>query len=98
MSKYESLIKSRPVISFKKDCTDVIFTVISCMCDNKYTLRMKKNSDGEFKLNGMSQCLGNFQFKNDVHEIEWKADEGKWADVVRMINKGTVVIESVASR
>ena len=41
---------------------EVIFYVVSCMCDNKYTLRFRKNDNNEFKMSGMGFSLSNFQF------------------------------------
>jgi len=105
MSKYDELRMNPPSIvkDIKKDAKEVIFYVVSCMCDNKYTLRFRKNDDGEFKMNGMGFALSNFQFGHrqggiKPFEIEWKADEGKWRDVQNMINSGTVLIEKVISR
>ena len=36
--------------------------------------------------------------KFTLQKIEWKADEGLWDEVFRMINTGTSVIEKVMSR
>jgi hypothetical protein len=36
--------------------------------------------------------------KHEKHEIEWTADEEGWDKVIKMINSGTEVIESVISR
>ena len=34
----------------------------------------------------------------DKDDIEWAADDSKWADVFSMINSGTSKIESIKSR
>ena len=34
----------------------------------------------------------------EPYQIEWKADENHWNDVIRMINSGTEVIQKVISR
>ena len=86
------------MLNVKKEAREVIFTTISCMCDNKHTIRFKKNNDGDFKMSGMGFSLSNWQFKHEVHDIEWKADEGNWSEVIRMINSGTEVIQKVVSR
>jgi len=98
MSKYQSLINNPPSLNIKDGAREVIFNLISVMCDNKATLRFKKNSEGDFKMDGMGDSLSNFQMKSKPYEIEWKADEENWSDVIRMINSGVVVIESVSSR
>jgi hypothetical protein len=49
-------------------------------------------------MNGNGFSLSNWQFKHQVHEIEWEADENMWGGVIAMINSGTSVIESVTSR
>jgi hypothetical protein len=49
-------------------------------------------------MDGMGNALSNFQMKAKPYEIEWKADEEKWTEVITMINSGVSVIESVSSR
>jgi hypothetical protein len=68
------------------------------MCDNIGYLRFKKNSEGDFKLDGNGFAVSNWQMKNEKHEIEWTADEENWNEVIKMINTGTSQIESVISR
>ena len=68
------------------------------MCDNVHYLTFKKNSDGDFKMNGGRFALSNWQMKHAKHEIEWEADENMWGGVIAMINSGTEAIESVKSR
>ena len=100
MSKYQELRVNPPSIlkDIKKDAKEVIFYVVSCMCDNRYTLRFRKNGEGEFKMNGMGFALSNFQFRYEPFEMEWQSDEGNWDRVQTMINSGTSVIEKVISR
>ena len=105
MSKYQELYQNPPRVrsSIKKNAKEVIFYVVSCMCDNKSTLRFRKNDDDEFKMSGMGQALSNFQFGYKEggikpFEIEWEADNGNWTDVIEMINSGTSKIEKVISR
>ena len=68
------------------------------MCDNVGHLTFKRNGDNDFKMNGNGFSISNWQMKNEKHEIEWTADGEKWSDVIKMINSGTSVIESVISR
>tara|TARA_R100001480_G_scaffold13117_3_gene21906 strand:- start:8592 stop:8858 length:267 start_codon:yes stop_codon:yes gene_type:complete len=82
----------------KENAREVIFYVVSCMCDNKYTLRFRKNDNDEFKMSGMGFALSNFQFEFKPFEIEWIADEGDWIGVKNMINTGTIKVEKVISR
>tara|TARA_R100001460_G_scaffold266_12_gene1268 strand:- start:4566 stop:4832 length:267 start_codon:yes stop_codon:yes gene_type:complete len=82
----------------KENAKEVIFYVVSCMCDNKYTLRFRKNDNDEFKMSGMGFALSNFQFEFKPFEIEWIADEGDWIGVKNMINTGTIKVEKVISR
>ena len=103
MSKYQELMRNSAPFA-KKVKKEVIFEMVSCMCDNRAILRMRKNDEGEFKLTspprngGWGNALSNFQFKYPTYEIEWAADEGKWLEVSVMINSGTSLIESVKSR
>jgi len=96
--KYVALLNKTPKLEVKKHSREVIFKVISVMCDNVYHLRFKKNGEGDFKMSGGGFALSNFQFKYEVHEIEWAADEGNWLEVQVMINSGVQLVESVKSR
>jgi hypothetical protein len=98
MSKYQELRMNKPKLTIKKGAKEVIFKTVSCMCDNVHYLRFKKNSDGEFKMDGMGFSISNWQMKHPKHEIEWEADENEWGGVIAMINSGTEVIEEVKSR
>jgi hypothetical protein len=95
MSKYRELKLNPPKLTIKEGAKEVIFKTISCMCDNAGYLRFKKNSEGEFKLDGMGFAVSNWQMKHAQHEIEWEADENEWDGVIAMINSGTKAIESV---
>ena len=100
MSKYQELLHNPYKMhhkEIKEDVKEVIFYVVSCMCDNKYTLRFKKHN-GEFGMSGMGFALSNFGFSYKPFEIEWAADEGDWIRVKNMINSGTVKVEKVISR
>jgi hypothetical protein len=98
MSKYQELRMNKPKLTIKKGAKEVIFKTVSCMCDNIHYLRFKKNSDGEFKMDGMGFSISNWQMKHPKHDIEWEADENEWGGVIAMINSGTEVIEEVKSR
>jgi hypothetical protein len=98
MDKYLELRANSPKLSINGDAREVIFKTISCMCDNVGYLKFKKNSEGDFKMSGNGFSLSNWQFKYQVHEIEWTADENGWDEVIKMINSGTSLIESVISR
>ena len=100
MSKYQELLHNPYKMhhkEIKEDVKEVIFYVVSCMCDNKYTLRFKKHN-GEFGMSGMGFALSNFGFSYKPFEIEWAADEGDWIRVKNMINSGTVKVNKVVSR
>ena len=98
MSKYLNLKQNNPNLRITKNPREVIFTTISCMCDNVHTLRLKKNNEGDFKLSGMGHAFSNWQIKHSKSDIEWMADANKWNEVIRMINTGTSIIENVKSR
>jgi len=98
MSKYQELRANPPKLTVKEGAREVIFKTISTMCDNVGYLKFKKNEEGDFKMSGNGFSLSNWQFKHQVHEIEWEADENMWGGVIAMINSGTAVIESAISR
>lgn len=98
MSKYAELRRNPPKLTVKKDAREVIFTTVSCMCDNIHYLTFKKDSNGDFKMNGKGFSLSNWQMKHPKHDIEWEADAGEWQGVIAMINSGTKVVSEVKSR
>jgi len=101
MSKYQELLKNPFYMhgkTVKENAREVIFYVVSCMCDNRYTLHFSKKDNGDFRMSGGSFALSNFQFEFKPFEIEWEADGGDWIGVKNMINSGTVKVEKVISR
>tara|TARA_R110000824_G_scaffold55543_3_gene152938 strand:- start:65 stop:370 length:306 start_codon:yes stop_codon:yes gene_type:complete len=101
MSKYQELIHNPYRMhhkEIKENAREVIFYVVSCMCDNRYTLHFSKKDNGDFRMSGGSFALSNFGFKHKPFEIEWVADEGDWIGVKNMINSGTVKVDKVISR
>ena len=95
MSKFSELRQNKPKLTIKEGAREVIFKTISCMCDNVGYLRFKRTEEGDLKMSGNGYSLSNWQFKFQVHEIEWAADGGEWDEVINMINSGTSVIEEV---
>ena len=77
---------------------ELVITLVSCMCDNKSTMNLKKNQEGDFKLTCCGEAYSNFQIKFRKDEIEWAADDGNFYEVFKMINSGTSVIDEVKSR
>lgn len=98
MSKYSDLRNNPPVLNICGDAREVIFTTISCMCDNMHKITFHKNSEGDFKMSGGMFSLSNWQFESDIDDIEWAADDQNWDDVIAFINASTSVIEKVKSR
>lgn len=98
MSKYIELKRNPPKLTVKKDAREVIFTTVSCMCDNIHYITFKKNADGDFKMDGGRFSLSNWQFKHPIHDIEWEADASEWQGVIAMINSSTEVVAEVKSR
>tara|TARA_R110001599_G_C12199672_1_gene655588 strand:- start:257 stop:517 length:261 start_codon:yes stop_codon:yes gene_type:complete len=65
---------------------------------NKYLWTFKQNQDGDYKLSTNGQAYGNFQCNVDKYEIEWLADEGKWSEVEREVNRGVKNVYKIKSR
>jgi hypothetical protein len=103
MSQYQSLrsIPSQCELLAKQinpNPRELVITVVSCMCDNEHVLKLKKNEEGDFKIDTCGQAYSNFSFEFRKDEIEWAADEGDFYTVFKMINSGTSVISEVKSR
>ena len=50
MSKYQELLVNPFYMNgktVKENAREVIFYVVSCMCDNRYTLHFRKNDRGD---------------------------------------------------
>jgi uncharacterized protein YegP (UPF0339 family) len=97
-SKYQDLVIEPPKLKVVTDPREIQIEVISCMCDNKHDFSLKKNENGEFKFRTSNQAYTNFGIKHKQYEIEWKADEGKWRTVFKMINTGSIKISKITSR
>ena len=101
MSKYQELLHNPPTFTELYDSEnlrEVIFETISCMCDNKHFLKFKKNSDGDFKMNGNGHSLSNWSMKHTPHDIEWELMIKIGEAVVNMINTGTSKISTIKCR
>jgi len=99
MSLYDQTKKNPIKVNIKKDARDVVLELVSVMCDNKYTLRFKKNADGEFKLNTCGQAYSNFSIKSHSKiDLEWLADDSDWSGVIRGINSGTSKVYQIKQR
>lgn len=98
MSKYKELRQNPPKLTVINNPREVIFKTISCMCDNVHHITLKKNSEGDFKMYGNGFHLSNWQFKHEIHDIEWEADANEWGGVIAMINSGTSIVSEVKSR
>lgn len=98
MERYQQLRQNPPKLKVIKSAREVLINTISCMCDNKHQLTLKKNIEGDFKLSGNGNALSNWQMKFRKDEIEWAADDGRWGEVFQMINSGTEKIDNIKSR
>ena len=90
--------KSNNLKEIKKNAKELMIHVVASMCDNRYILSLRKDSNGEFKMSGNGYALSNFGFKSPVYEIEWAADEGDWSKVIHIINSGYQRIDKIVSR
>ena len=103
MSIYIDLIQNPPELDIKKDAKEVIFTVISCMCDNISYINFNDYGNG-FRVkarlgNGMASSLSNYQMEGDYKtDLQWASDDQDWNFVINKINNGTCKIQSVRSR
>ena len=98
MCKYIELLNNPPSLSVKENTREIVINLVSCMCDNRKKITLKKNEEGDFKLNSHRDAYSNFQIKHDRDEIEWEADDNNWNLVFDMINSGTCKIENIKSR
>ena len=82
-------MKAHPLkVKIKDKPKEVIFELVSVMLDNKYRLGFKLSND-EYSINTFGQAYSNHGIKShDQKDLEWLADEGKWQEIVDIINSG----------
>ena len=98
MSVYQDTKNNPPAFYIKGTPREVKIDLVSNMCDNKYRWTLKKNEEGDYKLNTHMIAYSDFLLEVLKDDIEWMADDGDWANVFTEINKGKVVITNVKSR
>jgi len=100
MSKYRELVANPPKITVDKESPrEVIFYLVSCMCDNKHKITFRKKENGEYSVSAGNQAMSNFQMKGDyATDLRWFAEDNEWNKVVDVINSGTEVVEAVRYR
>ncbi len=87
----------------KKHCT-LIFTIVSCMCDNISYLRLKKDKKENtvqvhYYNDHCSYSFSNMQTEgNGKENIKWAFLDNNIEEIIRIINTGTVAVSSVKSR
>lgn len=96
---YNETRHNPPKLKVVEKPREVIFDIVSCMCDNMHKLYLTKDANGDFKLNGGGHSLANYQMEFDYKlNIEWAADEDNWDNVIKIINTGTSLACAVRSR
>lgn len=102
MSLFHALRANPPKITVGEGCKEVVFTLVSAMCDNVSYLVFKKNSDGEFYLRHRNDhvplSFSNLQCKTSDFDLCWLADDENWPEIINLINTGTSRISSVKYR
>jgi hypothetical protein len=101
---YSQLRRNPPKIQdIPKEVKEVIYTMVSCMCNNVSFVRFKKNDAGEFRLShfnsrNISLAFSNLQSKTPVHDMTWMADDGEWSEVWERLDDSTSAVHSVKFR
>ena len=102
MSQYKSLREKSPKLNIKENANEIIFTLISCMCDNKSYLKLRKKNDKTLINHYNDYCslsLSNLQMEDGYKDnLIWAFDENDYDKVINIINSGTSVISEVKSR
>ena len=103
MSIYQSLLHNPPKLVFVPNSRQVIFNLVSCMCDNKNTIAYDLDKDN---LSGYS--ISNLQLKGDycgyydlvmlLEQALAEDDAEAFAKSVSLINTGTSKVASVQFR
>lgn len=99
-SLYQELRNNPPVIKIEKENPrEVHFETVSCMCDNRHKISFYRNDNGSYRMSGNGFALSNWQMKGDYEtDCCWAVEDGDWDKVVKIINTGTSIVESVKYR
>lgn len=96
MSLYHKLVQSPISINVKGKPQEVRFKLVSCMCDNRYSILFTKQENDSYRVSAGRFALSNFQMDGDYEsDLKWMAAQGKWNEVAKIIRSGTSTIESV---
>jgi len=102
MCDYKELRNNKPTLNIptiKDNPEFVAFKMVSSMCNNKSTITFKKRKDGTYfviaRNASVQLSLSNYQFKEDIEEVKWLAENNRWDEVTEIINSGTSVIEII---
>jgi hypothetical protein len=99
MNKYRTLISTPPKLEVRSAPKEVVFYVISAMCDNDYTITFTRNDDKSYNVSGGRFSLRNFSMQGDwEQDLRWLAQDGEWQEVIAVINTGNIVVERVRCR
>lgn len=94
---YDRLRMNPPVLEVKKDATKVIFTMVSCMCDNISYVKIENNVVSHYN-DHCALSFSNLQCHGNKEDVIWAAEDEDWTEVIRILNSGTSKIASVRSK
>lgn len=102
MNLYVEVTQNPPKIHVCEASREVIFTVVSCMCDNISYIHFNDYGEG-FKVRARNEhtslSLSNYQMPDDYKtDLIWAADIDDWDHVIDIINSGTSKVCSARSR
>ena len=111
MCKYRELRQNPAKIKIVKNPKRVTFKMVSSMCDNRSEIMFLETEDF-FRVwsvlpSGMGYAMSNYQFgcgsnwiggfQATSEDLCWMAVEGRWDEILKVINSGTATIESARS-
>lgn len=103
MSVYRELLNKKVDVSnVKQDFKELVFELVSCMCDNVSYIRIK-TIDNKISISHFndhcSLALSNLQMKECFKvDLEWAFEDRNINELISIINSGTSKIRSIKSR
>tara|TARA_R100001530_G_scaffold60360_3_gene43629 strand:+ start:2713 stop:3015 length:303 start_codon:yes stop_codon:yes gene_type:complete len=95
---YRELKDNPPILKIEGKPREIKIDLVSVMCDNKYRWIVKKDGNGDYRINTSPFAYSNFQIEWRKDDIEWEMDKMNWNEVFDMINSGTSVIANIKYR
>lgn len=98
-SLYQITRQNPPIFDIKPNPREIIFELVSCMCDNISYLHYRRDNSSLRHYNShCSLAFSNLQCKALQAEVLWAIEDNEFDKVVAMLNTSTSRVFSIKIR